>query len=74
MRCPPQHLFLSAAGFAGGAVLLAALAFGGTLGGVIYGAIPLRAALLSAAAAAFMPRIKEKNPFPAGSKRANRSY
>lgn len=53
-------LFLSAA-VAGGAVLLAALAFGGTLrGGVIYGAIPLRAALLGAAAAAFMPRSIRK--------------
>ena len=42
-------------------VLLAALAFGGTLrGGVIYGAIPLRAALLGAAAAAFMPRSIRK--------------
>ena len=53
-------LFLSAA-VAGGAVLLAALAFGGTLrGGVIYGAIPLRAALLGAAAVAFMPRSIRK--------------
>lgn len=53
-------LFLSAA-VAGGAVLLAALAFGGTLrGGVIYGAIPLRAALLGAAAAAFMPHYIRK--------------
>ena len=41
--------------------IIRALAFGGTLrGGVIYGAIPLRAALLGAAAAAFMPRSIRK--------------
>ena len=42
-------------------MLLAAHSIGGTLrGGVIYGAIPLRAALLGAAAAAFMPRSIRK--------------
>lgn len=53
-------LFLSAA-VSGGAVLLTAFAFGGTFrSGVIYGAIPVRAALLGAAVTAFMPRSIRK--------------
>ena len=50
-------LFLSAS-LTGGAVLLIALASGGGLsGGALRGGIPLRTALIGAAAAAFLPRL-----------------